>query len=373
MGSAAARHLATAGVDVVVVGPEEPGAGEPPKVPPASFYDDMRQIELAVDNLVLGQLALASLSSFRDLERETSIRFIDDHPSLRVGPPLSGPDEWDPVRAVAKTLGVEYQELDTSSIASRYPSLGVPAGYRGLVSLGGGIINPREMVRAQLSAAEKRGATIINDAATRLRYEPGSVVVETHDKRAIRVDEVLIATGAYVNETKLLRRRLALHLSGLSLVEVEVRPGGHSDMPILTAVLPGAPHPRVIYAMPSRKSSNGKTYIRGISFRAVAQPDGEGGSHASVENDPSVLVDGLREVIPGIEIGAATHHTCMTSYTNSGAPYIDRIDDRTAIAVGGNAWGIMTSDEIGRLAASLVRGEGWSGSLEPDVFRAHFS
>ena len=48
--------------------------------------------------------------------------------------------------------------------------------------------------------------------------------------------------------------------------------------------------------------------------------------------------------------------------------YIDWLDDGLAVAIGGNGSAAKSSDEIGRLAASLFTADGWTGSLSQDVF-----
>ena len=63
----------------------------------------------------------------------------------------------------------------------------------------------------------------------------------------------------------------------------------------------------------------------------------------------------------------------MVSYTPTGNPYIERIADRVGIAVGGNAWGVMTSDEIGRMAAEMMRDVPWSGPLSTELFKARYA
>lgn len=86
MGAAAARHLAAAGEDVVVVGPEEPEDGSQHEGAFASHYDEGRQFELASSEKVLVRLAKDSVRGFQELEKSTGISFFRRHPNLRIGP-----------------------------------------------------------------------------------------------------------------------------------------------------------------------------------------------------------------------------------------------------------------------------------------------
>ncbi len=85
------------------------------------------------------------------------------------------------------------------------------------------------------------------------------------------------------------------------------------------------------------------------------------------------MVGMLEQMVPAIEIRSVATRPCMTAYTASGAPYIDRLSDRVGVAVGGNAWGIMTSEEIGRLAAAMSRGQEFGAEYGAGTFRAIFA
>jgi len=91
-------------------------------------------------------------------------------------------------------------------------------------------------------------------------------------------------------------------------------------------------------------------------------------------------------MIPSKGLGAQEHRStrgedepgfralpCMVSYTPGESPYIDQIDERVGVAVDGNAWGWMTSDEIGRLAADMMRGAPWLTPLGAEMIQSEFA
>jgi len=49
------------------------------------------------------------------------------------------------------------------------------------------------------------------------------------------------------------------------------------------------------------------------------------------------------------------------------------LDDRIGIVVGGNGKGAKSSDEIGRLAAGMIRTQSWPSSLPQAIFAAKFA
>jgi glycine/D-amino acid oxidase-like deaminating enzyme len=76
--------------------------------------------------------------------------------------------------------------------------------------------------------------------------------------------------------------------------------------------------------------------------------------------------------MPSFEPGPTRTLPCMVAYTKSGLPYIDMLDERIGVSAGCNAIGVMTSDEIGRLAAAMMRGARWT-ALGPERFAAQFA
>ena len=62
--------------------------------------------------------------------------------------------------------------------------------------------------------------------------------------------------------------------------------------------------------------------------------------------------------------------TCAVTWTATGLPYIDHVlDDRIAVAVGGNGKGAKSADDWGWLAARLVAGAAWEHPVERDRLR----
>jgi sarcosine oxidase len=165
MGPAATRHLATAGEDVVVVGPDEPQDWSQHDGAFASHYDEGRQLELASSEKVLIRLAKDSVRGFQEVEKATGISFFRRHPNLRVGPAGFSDGHyynWDGIDAVGRDLGVETVHLDDQGLSERFPQFRFESGSHGLVEPSGGVNNPRRMVNAQLRAAEANRATGIN-------------------------------------------------------------------------------------------------------------------------------------------------------------------------------------------------------------------
>jgi sarcosine oxidase len=377
MGSAAARHLAEAGEDVLVVGPDEPADPVRHTGPFASHYDEGRQAEYSAHSEDLSRLARASTNSYSELEKRTGISFYRDHPNLIAVPSDWKSDYLDPDRclAIAKVLGEKQIPLDDDELRARFPMFRFSPSSRGLLEPHGGIINPRDLVRAQLAAARAAGATLVADDVVALHRMKGGVGLETRGGLSLQADRVLVAAGGFSNVAELLERKLALHLSGVTVVLVEAPAVPRPEIPSVTFVLRSEVGPRVGFAMPPLRYPDGRFYLKcatGSSVDTVLTEEtlldwfrGPG-----LPGDAEQVVGLLHDVLPDFEPGLVRSLPCMVSYTRTGLPYIDRLDERTFVAAGCNAIGVMTSDAIGRMAAAMVREAAWPGPIAAEKFRA---
>jgi sarcosine oxidase len=89
------------------------------------------------------------------------------------------------------------------------------------------------------------------------------------------------------------------------------------------------------------------------------------------DGDPGeaeALEAAVRVLLPGIEPVSVTTAPCVVTATPTGLPYIGWVGDGIAVALGGNGSAAKSSDELGRLAASLFGPDGWTDSLEASLF-----
>ena len=85
-----------------------------------------------------------------------------------------------------------------------------------------------------------------------------------------------------------------------------------------------------------------------------------------------ILERGLREVWPSLDVVSTHFKPCLITDTASHYPYIDMVNDRIGMVVGGNGKAAKSSDEIGHLAAEMMRTRSWPSSLPQAVFAARF-
>ncbi len=71
------------------------------------------------------------------------------------------------------------------------------------------------------------------------------------------------------------------------------------------------------------------------------------------DNRP-VLEKALRSILPEITIEEVHEKRCIVCYTKHNKPYIDQIENNLFVAAGGNGYAAMSSDALGKIAATFL-------------------
>lgn len=385
IGSATARHLADRGASVVVIGPDEPATFADHQGVWAGYYDQGRLAHVLEVPLITSLLATRSLRRFPELRERTGVEFTTPTQSLSVLPDAAdgapGADWFDRDRLIrnAEDLGVEVTALSEHDLRREYPTLRFTPGHVGVVQRDAYILNPRELVRAELAAATAAaGATLARDEVTSLEYLDEGVTLTGKSGAAWRADHVVVATGAATNMTGLLPRPLQMQTYGATVVLVEVDDPTTVDMPAMMylKVVEGRLGFGGIVMSPLRYP-DGRWYVKVSGNSLLANPLNTadevaawvrtGGNDGDVDDALALL----SELMPDQRFGPAHTRPCMVCETPSGLPVIDSVDERTVVAVEGER-GAMAADEIGRLTADYTLRGRWNEGIPQEVFRAQW-
>lgn len=284
----------------------------------------------------------------------------------------------DVLKANAADLGVRVDELDEDSLRREYPGIVLEPGHVGLVERDAFILNPRALVQAELAAAIHAGAELVRDEVVSVSHTTTGVRATDRTGRSWEAERMVLATGAASNAAGLLPRSLALNTYGATVVLVEVDPTT-IDMPTMMYL----------------KFRGGDLAFGGIVMTPVRYPDGRHylkiAGNSLLDNplrtrdeiaawvrtggrtdDAQDALELLTDLIPGLAHQTVRTRPCLVAPTPNDRPDIDLVDDRTVIALEGER-GAMAADEIGRLAAQLIRTGQWSDPLPAEVFRAHWA
>jgi len=381
-GSAAARHLSKVSDGVALIGPKEPQQKSTHQGVFASHYDTSRLTRVIDPNLVWGTLAKRSIARYRDIERQSRIDFFHNIGYMMVTPGGLGADWFDlpAMREVATDLNVEIEDFDDVLLKQRFPYLNfTPGSSAVLQKKDAGYFNPRLLVEAQQTIAAAQGTTILREEVVRIQRTGELVEVTTRSGGVVRANRVLVATGAYANATKLLAHKLDTTIRAAMIMVSEVAPQQQAAYPSTLYAKTDGKEDFWGLLMPPITYPDGRSYIKTMDGYYGAAPLegyealGAWSRSNGHEDHHAVLQRALREVFPSLEILSTQFKPCLITDTASHYPYIDMLDDRIGIVVGGNGKGAKSSDEIGRLAAGMIRTQSWPSSLPQAIFAAKFA
>ncbi len=377
IGSAALRHAA-GDADVIGIGPAEPDDWAVHEGPFASHYDSGR-ITRGIDaRLEWAVLARRAIAQYPVIEAASGMTFHRGNGVIFVRNDQAGIDR---VSAVADRLGLAVTVGPVSSQVDDRPELTLPADWTAIREGDpAGDINPRSMIDAQIVAANARGALVARDTVVSIRPAQSGLELLTAAGRTHQARRVLIAAGAYSN--RFLPEPLAVAVRPEVVVLGEVSERQANDLAAMPSVLYLLDHPELddVYIVPPALYPDGRWYVKiGGSQRMAGRLDNRDAMNEWMRSDRADAVlpamrAVLRSVLADVEFGSWTAKPCLITDTASGLPYIDRLEDGTTVAFGGNGHAAKSADAIGALASGLALGDGtWNDSeLDADVFAARF-
>ncbi|MDF1634560.1 FAD-dependent oxidoreductase [Mycoplana sp. MJR14] len=363
MGAAAARHLASAGARVALVGPDEPADRTTHDGVFASHYDEGRITRTIDQDADWARLAHRSIARYRAIEAESGISFYTEAGCLISGPSPRGEGGYlDAVVSARDRLQVEAPLLDRAQIAARFPWFAVPPTSAGVFEAqGAGYINPRALVAAETACAEKAGGTVIRSEVVAVRSIDKGAEVTLRSGETLAAGRVLVAAGGFSISDGLLPRPVDLTVKARTVVFAEIAEhdiGAFAGMPswIDESFLP---HEH-FYLLPPIRYPDGRCYIKiggdptdivladAAAVRAWFRTEG---SPDAVAHLRRVLARAMPDLVP-VSFSSAP---CVTTFTAHGHPYAGFVDgDRIAVLAGGCGAAAKSCDEIGRIGAGLL-------------------
>ena len=364
MGAAAARHLSLmTSASIALVGPGEPvdWASHPGVF--ASHYDSGRITRTIDPDPVWARLAHRSIARYRQIEQESGIAFFRETGCLIAGP---AGEPIDPAMArildVGRSYGLDLASLDDGALRQRFPWFSLGRYRFGLFeATGAGHIDPRRLVLAQTTCAVRGGVCLVESEAVGVTHQGDHAEVTTADGRSLRCGMVLIAAGAFSIADRWLPERLDLVVKARTgvLAEIDERTAiAWSTMPSL--IIETDRRDEDVYLLPPIRYPDGKIYVKigGDPSDVVLdhETDVRDWFRRGENRQAAAHLEGvLRRMIPSLEAKAIHAIRCVTTFTRHARPYIGASQAPTiAILTGGNGRAAKSSDEIGRLGASLL-------------------
>ena len=364
MGAAAARHLSAMSDGVALLGPDEPKDSASHTGVFASYYDEARITRTIDPDPEWALLANRSIARYGEIEAESGISFYHETGCLLVGSKTgAGASYVGNVLSAGARAGAKLDHLDNAAMAERFAYFSIPEGSEGVhEKSGAGYVNPRRLVEAQVTLAEKNGATLIRQTAASVTEEGGHVVVTTEEGGSFSADRVIVAAGGFTINRNLMPRPYALDVFARTVAFFELDADEierFSGMPAL--IHKPATAGFEIYMLPPVRYPDGKTYLKigGDPDYLVLPTEAyvrdwfrSGGRETARQHLDAIM----RELVPGLTCKTSSMAACVTSFTPNGYPGIGFVpgSERVAVLSGGCGAAAKSSDELGRLGAVLL-------------------
>lgn len=369
IGSSAARHLAKAGLQVVVIGPDEPLDPDTHDGVFASHYDQARITRTIDPDPLWQRLAIISLQRYSEIERLSGITFYQRCGHISVASSKKG-TLLAAIQASSEGSGKELNRLVNSDLARIYPDLKFPTAAEAFSDAAGGYINPRAFVKAQLKLAQQSGAVLLKEQVHSISANNDRVAITT-PLRELEASRAIVACGCY---TKWLMNLKQLKVQGRTVVLLELPDSEVQRLAGMPSIIfEGEEESDNCYILPPVRYPNGSSYIK-IGGRPYDLPLESADDVANWFNQKTKqkntqdLLSQLLKLVPLKYLTGETKN-CVLTLTDSGRPIIDysQKSERIVIASGGNGGAAKSAEEIGRLAAGLVSGA-WFSMLDRKLF-----
>jgi len=352
IGSAAARHLAQAGHDTVLIGPPEPVDKATHQGVFGSHYDEGRITRSLATDPYWAEVSAASIARYHEIEAQGGVRFFTQCGALMAGP--SGSAFVADTEATVRRTAAHAQRLDRAAMARAFPALAFPADFVGFFEAeGAGHISPRKLVAAQTNAARRHGARIVDAPAEGIEETDKGITIQAGGER-FATDRVLVAAGGMTDHV--LPEPLGLMVLARTVVYFDLDKAEAkrlSHLPALVLRTDGAAEP---YMLPPIRYPDGRVLLKlgGDPVDVPLESAAQIGDWFRSGGNPSVrdhLISLMARLIPGLAASALHMDPCMTTYSADGYPVIRRLTPRLAVATAGNGAGAKCSDELGRRGA----------------------
>jgi glycine/D-amino acid oxidase-like deaminating enzyme len=379
VGTAAAKYISAAQLNIAVIGPDEPLNNENAIVF-ASHYDQSRVQRLIGKDEVWTKLNIDSVNQYETIRQHTGIEFHEPVGCLYVQP--AGTDNY---LANAKGIGNMFQTSfrtlhSGSEINSEYKEYRFPETSNALLeSSPAGLINPRQLVKAQLKILEENRGTVIRDTVINISHIGTEYLVETSEGSSYFAHKILLAAGSFINYFNLLQQKLDLLIKSEVILLARLNEEDALQLSSLPSLLYEIDDGEVegIYLVKPVKYPDGKWYLKmgcnmpeDILFENISQIQ-----HWFRHGDSDRFIHRMKEqlsyILPGLKPEAFLTKRCIINRSVHGRPYIGEATMQGLfIASGCNGYSAMCSDAIGRVSAEVLFDgkfpEGYSSaSFEP--------
>ncbi|MDQ1198928.1 sarcosine oxidase [Rhizobium sp. SORGH_AS 787] len=378
MGAAAARHLSSRTDGVALIGPAEPTDRKNHYGVFSSHYDEARITRGFDGHPVWAELAKRSIARYGEIEQKSGIRFYHEVGCLFTGNGKGlGGDYVLGAMSRKDTLGLTVETYEPDALSSRFPMFSLPGDHRGWFEpRNAGYVNPRALVKAQVTIAEQQGSSVLRQTAVKVSDSSSGVEVETLEGHRYTAEKVIVAAGGFTNMADILPLKVDMAATGRTIAFFELdeeKQEAFAGMP--SAIVLAESEDDIVYILPPVRYPDGKVYLKigGESEKGRLETLDQAVQwfHSDgTKSEVDFLVRRAIELMPALDGCPVTSGSCVASITRTGYPYIGYTSSSNiAVLTGGNFVSAKSSDEIGRIGAVLLL----EGQLSEDDFAAQMA
>jgi len=386
IGAGALRHLATAGVQAVGIGPGEPSRWAEHRGVFASHYDSGRITRKLDGRFEWAELAARSIAAYPEIAATGEVDF-----HVPAGTVFASTDQDHIARldAVGHRVGAMHRVLGSAAtglpttadgrVLIDHGRVAVPVGTTVISEPSpAGFIDPRRMLQAQLRAARAEGAVTVDDEVRSVEPAGTRWRVSTASGYVVDAGAMLIATGAHTSELGLAERTFGGIVRPETVVLATLDPAEHERLDGIPSVLAHLQTgsfadlyqvPPTVYPDGSIRLKLGATLRSWTPLTTGAQRRAwmSGDAHEDHLEELRGLVE---QLVPGVRAVSWSTKPCMITDTPTGLPTVDHLAPGAVLAAGGNGYAAKSADAIGALAATLLLAGTWTDPvLDRDQFR----
>jgi sarcosine oxidase len=351
-GSAACRHLAKAGHEVV--GFERFRLDHSN----GSSHGESRIIRYTYPDLLYTRMMAEAYPLWSELEAEAGEDLL-----VRCGGVYLGPESHPQLQrteAALRETGLPYQRLTADALQDRFPALRLLPGEVALYQTESGFLRSSRCVLANARLAQKHGATLYEETeVTEIVSRSEEVVVRTANAGEFRFDRVIVTTGAWMGEL-FARLNLPLTVTRQQVAYLQIAQNSPLFEPGRLPVWIDKTHG--YYGFPSDGSLPG-VKLASHDLGAIVTPENVERTldAAYLEQVRGVAARRLPDLGPEVTFST----TCLYTNTPNEDFILDHAPDahRVLLVSGCSGHGFKFTILLGKIAADLTTGAGYPGDL----------
>lgn len=377
IGSATAKYMAAEGRRVAVIGPDEPEDHERGIVF-SSHYDQARIQRIIGTHAAWTMLNKRSVEAYPDIQKKSGITFYTPSGCLYVNP--HGWDEYltnaGNFNKLVNSITKQYRKA--KDLMRDFPGYQFSENSVGLFEGDpAGIINPRLLIKAQLEIFKNLDGTIIKEIVSEVRKTKNGFTIETLGGNLYNASKSIVTAGAFINNFKLLPVKLQLNIKSETTIWVKVSSRQTELLKHLPALLYEINEPEIqnIYLIPPVLYPDNNNYLKmganmpeDVHFSTLEEMQ-EWFRVPCTGRGLQKLENAVHFLLPDLKMKSTITKKCIIARTSHKRPYIGNVDDNWYVAAGGNGYGAMCSDAIGKLAAHAVVHSAFSPEFSSEDFQ----